>query len=250
MTILLYVNTINSIFLMKDLTIWITYHDDKQIEEFGLKEDEIFRLFKGNGLAVEGENINYLNKFYSEMTTMYWVWKNRIRSKVIGFCHYRRIFTHIMDVKPGTCQVLQIADMGETVNQYYKIFHNYNDLYDIIEILDKIFGKENEYSNYLLESTIFIPYCSFIMCYEDFEKLCKFLFHILFDFDKKNNLNMNPENYRRKAEKDFRYDNVDYQQRAISFLAERVISAYLVNHMELLSVQNLIFKKKQYPSYI
>lgn len=229
---------------MKDLTIWITYHDDKQIEEYKLEEDNTFRLFKGNDLNVVGYHINHLNQFYSEITTLYWVWKNQIRSEVIGFCHYRRIFTHIMDVQPGVCQVLQIADMADTVNQYYKIFHNYNDLYDIIEILDKKYRKGNEYSKYLLESTIFIPYCSFIMHYEDFEKLCDFLFPILLAFDTKNGLNMSADNYRRKAEKDFRYDNVDYQQRAISFIAERVISAYLVNHMELLSVQNHIFKKK------
>ena len=82
------------------------------------------------------------------------------------------------------------------------------------------------------------------MCYEDFEKLCDFLFPILFAFDQKNGLNMEPENYRRKAERDFRYDKVDYQQRAISFLAERIISAYLVNHMNLVCVQTYNHKEK------
>ena len=33
---------------MQDLQIWITYHDDSQIEDFGLAEDDVFRLFKGN----------------------------------------------------------------------------------------------------------------------------------------------------------------------------------------------------------
>ena len=222
---------------MKDLTIWITYHDDKQIKEFGLKEDEIFRLFKGNDLTVKGENINHLNRFYSELTTFYWVWENRIRSKTIGFCHYRRMFTHIMDVEPGTCQVMQILNMGHTVERYYRLSHNYNDIYDVIEILNEKYGKGNVYSKYFLEETVFIPTCCFVMCYEDFEKLCDFLFPILFAFDKKNGLNMKPENYRQKAEQDFRYDNVDYQQRAISFLAQSLISAYLVNHMNLVCVQ-------------
>ena len=229
---------------MKDLTIWITYHDDKHIKEFGLEEDETFRLFKGNDLTVEGENINHLNRFYSELTTFYWVWKNQIRSKVIGFCHYRRLFTHIMDVEPGTCQVMQIANMGYTVERYYRLAHNYNDIYDIIEIIDEKYGVGNRYSKYLLEETVFIPFCCFIMCYEDFEKLCDFLFPILFAFDQKNGLNMEPENYRRKAERDFSYDKVDYQQRAISFLAERIISAYLVNHMNLVCVQTYNHQEK------
>lgn len=224
---------------MKGLTIWITYHNDQQIKEYGLEEDETFRLFKGNDLCVQGKNINQLNQFYSELTTLYWVWKNKIYSKVIGFCHYRRIFTHVMDIEPGICQVMRIANMGYTVERYYRLAHNYNDMYDIIEILNERYGTENAYSKYLLEATVFIPFCCFVMCYEDFEALCEFLFPILFAFDRKNGLNMDPKNYRQKAERDFRYDQVDYQQRAISFLAERLISAYLVNHMKLVSVQTL-----------
>ena len=224
---------------MKGLTIWITYHNDQQIKEYGLEEDETFRLFKGNDLCVQGKNINQLNQFYSELTTLYWVWKNKIYSKVIGFCHYRRIFTHVMDIEPGICQVMRIANMGYTVERYYRLAHNYNDMYDIIEILNERYGTENAYSKYLLEATGFIPFCGFVMCYEDFEALCEFLFPILFAFDRKNGLNMDPKNYRQKAERDFRYDQVDYQQRAISFLAERLISAYLVNHMKLVSVQTL-----------
>ena len=78
---------------MKDLQIWLTYHDDSMVDKYNLKEDDITILFKGNDINVKGKNINYLNKFYSELTTMYYVWKNNIRSKQIGFCHYRRIFT-------------------------------------------------------------------------------------------------------------------------------------------------------------
>ena len=51
----------------KDLAIWLTYHDDAQIEQYDLKEDDTIRLFKGNNMEVEGEKINHLNKFYSDM---------------------------------------------------------------------------------------------------------------------------------------------------------------------------------------
>ena len=49
---------------MEDLTIWLTYHDVKQIEEYKLVETDTIRLFKGNDVSVKGENINHLNKFY------------------------------------------------------------------------------------------------------------------------------------------------------------------------------------------
>lgn len=33
---------------MDDFTVWLTYHDDKLIQEYGLKETGMIRLFKGN----------------------------------------------------------------------------------------------------------------------------------------------------------------------------------------------------------
>ena len=39
-----------------------------------------------------GENISHKNKYYSELTGIYWVWKNT-RQNISGACHYRRYFT-------------------------------------------------------------------------------------------------------------------------------------------------------------
>ena len=39
-----------------------------------------------------GNNISDKNKYYSELTGIYWVWKNTEQS-VTGACHYRRYFT-------------------------------------------------------------------------------------------------------------------------------------------------------------
>lgn len=229
-----------------DLTIWLTYHDDAQIEQYGLKEDETLRLFKGNNTNVEGENINYLNRFYSEMTTMYWVWKNCQKSRLVGFCHYRRHFTHQMELEKGECQVMEIIRFPFTVFQHYKDAHNYNDFYDIIDILKDKYGDENPYTDYMLNSQTFIPFCSFIMHWEDFEAMCEFFFPILFEFDRRHNLNMNADKYWEKAETDFRHDNKAYQARAIAFLAERLISCYMVCNMNVVSVKALNTKLGYY----
>lgn len=223
----------------KDLTIWLTYHDDAQIEQYDLKEDDTIRLFRGNNMEVEGENINHLNRFYSEMTTMYWVWKNNMRSRCIGFCHYRRRFTHLMEIEKGECQVMEIINFPFTVCQHYKDAHNYNDFYDIVDILNEKYGEGNKYSEYMLNSKTFVPFCSFIMNYDDFESLCEFFFPVLFEFDKKHNLNMDAEKYMAKAKKDFRYDDKNYQRRAVSFLAERLISCYIVCDMNAVSVKSI-----------
>lgn len=93
---------------MKNLKIWCTYHDDKQIEEHKLQNTDIIRLYNVNDNNIEGQHINYLNKFYSEIVTLYYVWENQIQSDLVGFCHYRRHFTHYnLDlIKYGSCQGL------------------------------------------------------------------------------------------------------------------------------------------------
>jgi hypothetical protein len=40
-----------------------------------------------------GENISSKNKYYSELTGIYWAWKNQ-QADIIGSCHYRRFLTN------------------------------------------------------------------------------------------------------------------------------------------------------------
>jgi hypothetical protein len=55
--------------------------DKKQIAE----RDDLLR-FRGDDT---GDNISDQNCYFSELTGMYWVWKN-VHSDVVGICHYRR----------------------------------------------------------------------------------------------------------------------------------------------------------------
>lgn len=223
---------------MRDIAIWITYHDNAQIESYHLQENDIFHLYNANDLMRHDCNINYLNHFYSEIVTMYWAWKNNIQSEKIGFCHYRRRFNKLIEIKQEECQVLEINHHCP-VFEHYKVNHNYHDLYDMIDILNEQYGIDNKYSQYLLTSRTFIPYCSFIMHWGDFIHLCEFLFPVLEAYDKKNGLHMNPQQYMRKAKKDFRYDDVQYQRRATAFLAERLISCYIVCELKPYSLISL-----------
>ena len=67
-----------------------------------LKSDALYQpLMSGNFFCQtkdaflgddSGENISEKNPYYSELTGIYWVWKNR-QQAVTGICHYRRFFT-------------------------------------------------------------------------------------------------------------------------------------------------------------
>lgn len=43
-----------------------------------------------------GDNISHLNKYYCELTTMYYVWKNQ-KHDYVGFYHYRRYLNYNLD---------------------------------------------------------------------------------------------------------------------------------------------------------
>lgn len=76
---------------------------------FRVPEDPIYRpLQVGRALRPDlgylrddtGDNISRLNFLYSELTGLYWIWKNVRGAEYVGLCHYRRYFLtaegHIM----------------------------------------------------------------------------------------------------------------------------------------------------------
>ncbi|MBD5452417.1 MAG: DUF4422 domain-containing protein [Lachnospiraceae bacterium] len=83
------------------------FYKDKELSEKYLKSDWITPIQVGavlcreriaNILDCEGEHISEKNVNYSELTALYWIWKNRLNGQwsvnahgYYGLCHYRRI---------------------------------------------------------------------------------------------------------------------------------------------------------------
>ncbi len=59
-----------------------------------------------------GNNISALNPYYSELTGLYWAWKNVRNTEYIGLCHYRRYFL----TKEG--RIMSKADFMSILAQY------------------------------------------------------------------------------------------------------------------------------------
>ena len=139
---------------MEDYKIYVTYHKDEQIEKFGLSEDANHVLFASHK-DIDGKNINNLNPVYSKMVTMYYVWKNAIKSSYVGFNHYRRNFDVNRLPASGECQIYRILDFKDkTIYGQYAECHNSKDMDVILSLLDEKYGKENQYTKYIKENEL------------------------------------------------------------------------------------------------
>jgi hypothetical protein len=83
---------------MSNCKIYVLFYKNGTI----VKSDALYEpLMAGNSL-ISGEklmrgdnsddNISVKNRFYSELTAIYWIWKNT-NQEIVGTCHYRRFFT-------------------------------------------------------------------------------------------------------------------------------------------------------------
>ena len=216
----------------KDYMVWVSYHKDELVSQFGLHEDEHHKLFATHKPCKE-ENINHLNPVYSEMVTMWYVWKNQLKSEYIGFEHYRRHLNIIRMPKDGQCQVFKIYDLGMTIYQQYAKCHNVKDLDTVLGILDEKYGVDNNYTRYIKNSSRLLCNCTFLMKWEDFCAMCEFMFPILEDFTHACGIDGlgTVDDWHRKAVADFGDKKTIYQRRVVSFLAERLISAWIYNNM-------------------
>ena len=232
-------------------TIWTTYHKAEQIEQYGLRETDTRKLF-GAHLDDMGRGINRLNPVLSELVTLYFVWRNQLKSDLVGFNHYRRQFEPMADLQPGECQIYSVEHLGDmTIRSHYALCHNQDDFDAMLDALDAHDGTGNVYTMHLIHDRQFINRCCFLMHWRDFERLCEWLFPILEDiqqrcigigFD-------SPAEDILKAWRDHAVihpkqpdQSKDYQMRTLSFLGERLIGVWIANNLIVANAEDVGFE--------
>ena len=169
-----------------------------------------------------GDNISDKNRYYSELTGQYWIWKNDSEDDYIGLCHYRRYFInnnkYVMQleeyVKILTDYQIIIAkheDMDISYYNVYKEAHNIHDLDMTGLVIKEIYP---DYYNTFLEVL------SDNKCYagnlivtsrQYFGEYSKWLFTILFDLETRIDV-----------------DNYDlYHRRVFGFLSEQLLIVWI-----------------------
>ncbi|MCX6226260.1 MAG: DUF4422 domain-containing protein, partial [Bacteroidia bacterium] len=180
-----------------------------------------------------GENISIKNQYYSELTGIYWIYKNQT-SDIVGTCHYRRFFTakdepllykckrllyYFVGLNIGrhgliytsnpeywgnlilTCEeakqylgefdaIMPIKrKLRKTIKNHYIKYHNATDI-ELLRFIIK--EKAPDYSS-SFESTLqqkrLYANNMMVMKRQNFEALCDWLFMLLFEFEKRVDLN-------------------------------------------------------------
>jgi len=214
------------------VAIWVSYHKDSQIGEYGLKEDATHRLFATHKDAPL-ENINHMNTVWSEVVTLWYVYHNRLRTDLVGFSHYRRQIKPSRLPLPGECAIFTEIRCGTVYDQYRA--HYIKDMDLVLDILDELHGKGNPYSLDIRNASGLICCNCFVMRWKDFISLGDFLFPVIDEFSRRTGCGMDPSAWRERTRDLFKgrdEGTITYQTRVVGFLAERLVSAYIHTHLK------------------
>lgn len=223
----------------------------------------LYHYAKALGFKTDNSNnnISELNYSFSELTVLYWIWKNDKTSQYIGLFHYRRyldlknnptlyrskyngvIYYHVtMKEVINIYNEISIKDVEDQLNGFDLIMPDYfymqtsvNNQYcfshsteDWLIMYDCLRLRYPDY--YITGITLFeekriIPCNIFITSRILFNQIMEWLFPLLLDIHAKIN-----------------YDKrTNYQKRAISFISERLLTLYVVHNKLLINTLPLLF---------
>jgi hypothetical protein len=198
---------------------------------------EIIETYKDNILYPK-------NRAYCEGSKIYPIWKlykeGNITSKYVGFLHYRRVFPFKNNI-PNLDKIFEEYDViiRQKDSHLENNYERYKSKHVICFLDESINIIKEKYSEYYEDAQKFLSqnwanYCNiFIAKKEDFIKWGEFVFGILFELDRRFNLNTDNDvkNFIIKTAKENNQKiNIDYQIRQEAFLMERLGSIFYEHH--------------------
>ena len=167
-----------------------------------------------------GDNISFKNKEYCELTALYWIWKNS-NSEFMGLSHYRRRFLLNerqigMIVSGGVDIIVTVPVINiRTVREQYAADHNVDDWNIMIEAIKYLYPEYYKAADIVQNGYFYYAYNMFITSREILDDYCRWLFNIL-----------------EYCEKRIKKRSDGYQNRYIGFLAERLLTIYIIHNKQ------------------
>ncbi len=200
-----------------------------------------------------GDNISKKNQSYSELTALYWIWKNS-KADYVGLMHYQRYLNlHNVLPSPPQCEDIFCAlglsadnvkkimkdydvivtsyDLDMTQYNYYARWHFVENLDLAIDYLHQNYPLEANAADHVLMSKHFIAYNIFITKKEVLNRYAEWIFKVLADLEDK-----------LLYDHDLAYfgcvipRHPTYQLRAPGYLAERLFNIWLIAHKNELRI--------------
>lgn len=136
-----------------------------------------------------GDNISEKNPYYSELTGLYWAWKNLKDVDYVGLCHYRRHFdlSGVSIEKTLRKYDIILLKPNRVITENMSIIvylTTREDTYLLINVICTHFPNyKKALTDYLFNSNKWIPYNMFVTSRHHFENYTKWLFDVLSIFE-------------------------------------------------------------------
>ena len=173
-----------------------------------------------------GDHISEKNIFYSELTGVYWAWKNDRKNDVLGICHYRRFFQSVSGAILSLDNMRQIMEeydvilptpevfSDETVYDQYIKVHDQVDLIETRKAMELLSPEYLDSYDKVMSGNQTYCFNMLIATKEIFFQYASWLFPILFEVEK----HLDISNYN------------DYQRRVFGFISERLLTVFFHHH--------------------
>ncbi|MBQ6560063.1 MAG: DUF4422 domain-containing protein [Erysipelotrichaceae bacterium] len=218
-------------------------------KKYEMPEDEMYLpVFVGSAVSKadlpyqrddEGYNISDRNRYYCELTGLYWAYRNLKDADYIGLNHYRRYFKYHGGLLKKAdaekllkqCQVIVTKKRHYYIETVYSQFlhaHGKEGLDAVREVIKEAYPEDLAVFDQCMNRRSLHLFNMFIMRKDLFEEYCAFLFDVL-----------------KKTEE--RMEDTD---RIYGFLGERLLDVYLTkNHpsyreLSVIHTEPIDWKKK------
>lgn len=195
----------------------------------------------------EGENISEKNPFYSELTALYWAWKN-CKADYIGLAHYRRHFC-LKRKKNDWESILSSEEAGKLCRKYDLVLPKMRKLYietvyshydhtldgrhfdDAREIISRLCPEYLSSFDKVMKRRCEHLFNMFIMKRELFHQYCQWIFPIL-----------------QALEQYYDLENMDpFHARLVGRVSERLLDVWVMkNQLTYKEIGYIYFGKKNF----